>query len=183
MEGLYLEIYNRCLASTLTDCTILATELMDIENLPMHGPVHHFLVPATVLTVYNNLYGNKEQLKAHLEVAYYRGVAVPGANCAYCGACGAGLGIGIAISAILETSPLSTDIWSKTVEISSLCNLEIAKHGGPRCCKRDTFIALLAGTKEIERLTEIKLPASKFVCKYFPQNSQCRGKNCLYFKQ
>lgn len=177
----YKEIVEYCLHSKETDCIKMVSELMDLPNVPIHGPVHHFIVPAAIITCYNNLYGNQEQLKAQLNIAAERAVIIPGANCAHCGACGAGLGIGIFASIVTENTPLREESWSKVVEIASACGSEIGKHGGPRCCKRDAYIAILVGTKKIKELLDIKLPIKTPVCKYFPKNEQCRKEKCLFY--
>lgn len=181
MKKEYQPIYKFCLGSTETDCIKLLTECMDLPEIPIHGPVHHFIVPAVMLTCYNNLYGSKEQLKSQLQDAAKRAAIVPGANCASCGACGAQLGIGQFASIITANTPLSDDSWNKVLSITSVCGCEIAKHGGPRCCKRDSFIAVLTGTEKIKELLNVNLLATKPVCKYFLKNKQCRTNKCIFF--
>lgn len=181
MKKEYFPINKYCIVSNQTDCIKLLNEIMDLPQVPIHGPIHHFIVPAVMLTCYNNLYGNKEQLRQQLKVAAERAATVPGANCAFCGACGAGLGIGQFASIVTETSPYSTESWNKVIEISSTCCAEIGKHGGPRCCKRDSYLAILTGVHKIKELLNIDLPAQKSTCKYFPKNKECRSNKCLFF--
>lgn len=183
MKREYIEISKHCLNSTQTDCIKLLNEIMDFPNIPIHGPVHHFIVPAVMLACYNNLFGNKDQLKKQLVIVAARARNVPGANCAYCGACGAALGVGQCASILTETDPFSTDTWSKVMLITSYCGFEIAKHGGPRCCKRDSYLAILTGVEKIKELLGIELQATKQVCKYFPKNQQCRKTECLFYPQ
>lgn len=177
----YEKVAALCLNSTETDPVVLATQLMDLAGVPIHGPVHHFIVPAALLTCFNNLQGSKEQLALQLDEAAKRAEIVPGANCAMCGACGAGLGIGQFASIISGNSPLKTDLWSKVIDISSSCCAEIGRHGGPRCCKRDTYIALLTGVEKMQEVFGLNIPAKKPVCKYFNKNEQCKKSSCLFF--
>lgn len=185
MKELINKINEYCLNSECMQPLTLAQQLMsDIDGVPMHGPIHHYIVPASVLTAYNNLYGSKEQLVIQLLEAEKRAITVPGANCANCGACGASMGVGIAYSIICETKPLSTNVWSKTLEITSLCNLEISKHGGPRCCKRDTNLALLVATSNSKRLFDFDFgeeQSDSIVCSHFSKNQQCLSTQCLFF--
>lgn len=181
MHREYKKIYKFCLDSKQVDCTKMVSELMDLPKVPIHGPVHHFIVPAAILTCYNNLYGSKEQLKSQLNIAAKRTIIIPGGNCAQCGACGAGLGVGVFASIVTENTPLSGESWNKVIEISSACGSEIGKNGGPRCCKRDTYIAVLTGVNKIKELLNINLPAKTPVCKYFPKNEQCRKEGCVFY--
>lgn len=181
MKREYFPIKNHCLASTETDCIKLLNEIMDLPIIPIHGPVHHFVVPAVMLTCYNNLYGNKEQLKVQLNEAAKRAANVPGANCALCGICGAAIGIGQFASILTSNGPLSEETWKTVQIITASCGLEIAQHGGPRCCKRDSYLAILTGINKIKELLQIELPATKPTCKYFQKNQQCRKAQCLFF--
>lgn len=181
MKREYNEINKYCLNSKQVDCIKLFNEIVDLPAIPIHGPVHHFIVPAIMLTCYNNLNGNKEQLKEQLKIAAERAKIVPGANCAYCGICGAAIGIGIFTSIITSTTPYSEDTWNKVGAITSACGTEISKHGGPRCCKRDSYLAILIGVEKIKELLNIELPATKQVCKHFPKNKECRKNCCLFF--
>lgn len=181
MRREYIEINKYCLSSKQTDCIKLLNEIMDLPSIPIHGPIHHFIVPAVMLTVYNNLYGNRKQLNEQLKVAADRAKAVPGANCAYYGACGAALGIGIFVSIITETTPYSLEPWSNVMAITSAIGQEMSKHGGARCCKRDSYLAILTGVQKIKELLKIELQATKPICKHFPKNKECRKEACLFY--
>lgn len=182
MKKEYKKIYKYCLDSTETDIIKLANKLMDLDFVPIHGPIHHYIVPSVLLTCYNNsVGGDKETLSAMLKEAAKRAKIVPGANCANCGACGAALGFGQFASIITENSPLSTDSWQKVMQITSKCSIAIAENGGPRCCKRDVYLSLITGAKEIEEQLGIKLIAPTPMCKHFPKNNECRKQDCLYY--
>lgn len=181
MKREYIEINRYCLVSKQTNCIELLNEIMDMPSVPIHGPIHHFIVPAVMLTIYNNIYGKKSQLKEQLKVAADRAKAVPGANCAYCGVCGASLGIGIFASIITKTNPFSIEQWSNVMAITSAIGQEMSKHGGARCCKRDSYIAVLTGAEKINELLKVELPATKPICKHFPKNKECRKEKCFFY--
>ena len=65
------------------------------------------------------------------------------AFCGLYGACGAAVGCGIFMSVYTGTTPLSKDTWSLCNYATAGALSEMAKLGGPRCCKRNTFAALL----------------------------------------
>jgi len=181
----FIEFVNNtpCIKSTEKNPIILATKLMSLPEVPIHGPVHHFLVPATILTCYNNIYGNKKDLEKQLEEAAKRASIVPGAMCAMCGACGAALGIGSATSILKEIGPLSTTTWGKVIKITSSCLTKIGELDGPRCCKRDTYLAILEGTKKLKQLLDIDLPTTTPHCKFHDKNFQCKKSACPFWEK
>lgn len=62
----------------------------------MHGPEHHFLVPAVLLAAYHNVLGSPREKKAEaLKLAKARGMVIPGGWCGICGCCGGAVGTGV----------------------------------------------------------------------------------------
>ena len=59
-------IRQRCLGAKDTDPIALAEKLMEEPTVHMHGPEHHVLVGAALLTAYHNVTG-KPGLEANLE--------------------------------------------------------------------------------------------------------------------
>jgi hypothetical protein len=116
---------------------------MKNPQIKMHGPEHHFLVPAVLFTAYQNQTGEKDGRRSKLEIIRNRAELVKGGFCGTHGTCGAAIGAGIFCSVITDTTPLSTDTWRLSNKITAHCLISIAEHGGPRCCKRDTFISIL----------------------------------------
>ena len=58
--------------------------------------------------------------------------------------------ITICISIITGSSPLSVETWSWCNEMTSRVLAREAKIGGPRCCKRNSRIAILEAIEFIE---------------------------------
>jgi hypothetical protein len=50
-----------CVNSNSKEPMELATVLMNSPKLQMHGPEHHFLVPAVLLTTYYNIKGDRKE--------------------------------------------------------------------------------------------------------------------------
>ena len=67
---------------------------MNASFCHMHGPEHHVMVGAALLTAYKNAGGNIELKDALIEMMH-RGKAVPGGACGFWGACGAGISAGM----------------------------------------------------------------------------------------
>lgn len=59
----------------------------------------------------------------------------------------------------------------------------IGEIGGPRCCKRDSFLSILAAVDFVEEHLGIKMEKSEIVCEYSHNNNQCIGKRCPFSKE
>ena len=72
-------------------------KLMNQPFCHMHGPEHHVMVGAALLTAYKNAGGSVELEIALMEMLR-RGKSVPGGVCGFWGACGAEISAGMFIS-------------------------------------------------------------------------------------
>ena len=135
----YIEKF--CKNSNSTNPIELAELIMNGSNIKIHGPEHHFLVPAVLLTAYYNKIGEKEMILKKLKNARERSKNVLPGFCGFYGACGAGIGTGIFLSIILNSTPLSVNEWSLCGQMTATSLTSIASDNGPRCCKRVFRIA------------------------------------------
>jgi hypothetical protein len=175
-------ILQQCLASQTTDPFALAVELMDSPFVKMHGPEHHFLVPAVLLTAYYSESGEPEQKAKKLTQARQRAEKVPGGFCGSHGNCGAAVGTGIFISLVTGSTPLAKREWQLSNLMTARSLLVIANHGGPRCCKRNSFLALGEAVDFIAEQFGVQLDGSaEIACHFSPLNGECRGVECPYF--
>jgi hypothetical protein len=161
----------------------MAIILMRHPQLKMHGPEHHFLVPAVLLAAYYNITGEAESKKAKIELARQRSAKIPGGFCGSHGNCGAGVGTGIFLSIITETTPLSGKTWQLSNMLTGSCLMEIACKGGPRCCKRDTFTAITHTAGFVKEHLNVTIPVpAEIICEFHSSNKQCLGTKCAYFR-
>jgi hypothetical protein len=172
-----------CGATRMTDPCTLADMIMGNQAVSMHGPEHHYLVPAVLLACYSNAAGEEPERKREmLALARTRAEKVPGGFCGTHGSCGAALGAGIAVSIISGATPLSDREWRMSNRVTALALADIAEHGGPRCCKRDTFLALLAAVPFINKHFSVDLPRNlSVVCRFSSMNRECRVRECPFF--
>jgi len=171
-----------CKNTTLADPVEMATILMKHPELKMHGPEHHYLVPAVLLASWYNMKDEPDIKNQKIELARQRSEKIPGGFCGSHGNCGAGVGTGIFYSIITETTPLSGKTWQQSNMLTGTCLVEIARKGGPRCCKRDTYIAIVHAADFVKENLGIILPASRDItCKFHKLNKQCTGTQCEYF--
>ena len=57
---------------------------------------------------------------------------------------------------------------------------EIGAVGGPRCCKRDSFLSVLAAVDFVKEHFGLEMEKPDVVCTYASQNNQCIGKRCPF---
>ena len=56
----------------------------------------------------------------------------------------------------------------------------IGRVGGPRCCKRDSFLAILAAVDFTKEHLGVEMERTIPVCSYSGRNNQCIGKRCPF---
>jgi len=150
------------------------------EQLPFHGPWHHGLVAGILITsLRNNGYNFSEE---HIKEALKRGLMSPAGGCGFFGICGAGAGLGVAMSMVGKSTPFHDEERTKALETSSEAIRRIAKLGGPRCCTLSTYTTLNLAVMELKKM-DYELPKSKVAgrCKSHQLNNQCHGRKCPYY--
>ncbi|GFO54391.1 hypothetical protein GMSM_13980 [Geomonas sp. Red276] len=66
--------------------------------------------------------------------------------------------------------------------MTASCLTAIGEAGGPRCCKRDTFLAVTVGRDFLNRHLDAGMPAtSNPVCSFAANNKECLGTACPFF--
>lgn len=172
-------IFGLCLAEISTNPITIIRRMMDLPFCHMHGPEHHVMVGAALLTAYKNAGGALDLEYALLEM-YSRGKAVPGGACGFWGACGAGISAGQFLAIVTQSTPLTQQPWSLSNQMTAQALDHIGKAGGPRCCKRDSFLAILAAVDFTQKHLGIKMERTVPVCSYNSQNNQCIGRRCPF---
>ncbi len=177
-------IFNHCLYTDSKNPYELANKLMKFPNFNMHCPEHHFLVPAVLLTTYFNTKGRPANFKKLLITCRNRANLVPGAFCGTHGSCGAAVGTGIFISLITGALPLSTSEWELANLMTSLSLKSMSALGGPRCCKRVTFISIQEAVGFLKEKMDFDLSSTeKIICEYSSNNKECMEERCPFFPQ
>lgn len=152
------------------------------DYIRIHGPEHHILDGAALLTAFYNAGGNID-LPSALEELMKRGLSMPGATCGMWGVCGAVTSMGAALSIIDGTGPLTTDdTWGKHMHFTSKALSKLADVGGPRCCKRDAYLSFQEAIKYINKNYGVTLENSDIVCEFSSENQQCIKNRCPFYK-
>lgn len=183
------DCYNRKLKDIITAFMLksdsknpqeIMLQIMKGKLLYMHGPLHHYLMPAALLCAYKNSGGDID-LKNSLKIAEERSNEVPGGICGFWGACGASIGAGIFTSIITNSSPLAKEEWSLPNKITSKTLEKISDCNGPRCCKRNAFLTIPTVIDLIDENLGIKMEKSvEFKCFFFNWNNECIMMECPF---
>lgn len=174
-------IFNVCLNSDSKNPIEIIKQMMSMKFCHMHGPEHHTMVGAALLTAYKNAGGDIDIEKALWEMQS-RGKNVPGGSCGFWGACGAGISSGIFISIITESTPLAKEPFGMANKMTSKSLDAIGTIGGPRCCKRDSFLAIQNAIDFVAENLGIQMEKSEIICDFSNKNNQCIGKRCPFNK-
>lgn len=174
-------IIGVCMAETSKDPIAIIEKMMDMPFCHMHGPEHHVMVGAALLTAYKNAGGNVD-LPGALSEMMDRGKSVPGGSCGFWGACGAGISTGMFISVITGSNPLSNEPFALSHQMTARSLGRIGEIGGPRCCKRDSFLSILSAIDFVKEHFGVEMEKHEVICHYASKNNQCIGRRCPFSK-
>jgi len=174
-------IQQLCLDSKETDPVALTLQVMRHPRVKMHGAEHHYLTPAALITAWCNVRGEPFARKqALLAEAKRRAVQVPGGTCGYWGACGAAIGAGIFVSVVTGATPRSKEPWALSQSMTSEILAVYARLGGPRCCKRNTWLATLSGARFARQKLDTPMQARGARCEFSERNPDCHKEACPF---
>lgn len=181
MEDRAKKIIEVCLHEKSRNPIDIFTSIAQRDFVRMHGPEHHVLDGAAVLTAFYNAGGNID-LQNSLNELMKRGLQMPGATCGMWGVCGAVSSMGAALSIIDGTGPLSFDTsWGKHMEFTAEALHSLSQVGGPRCCKRDAFLSFQKVIRFINENYDVKLENNKIECCFSQKNEQCIKEKCPFY--
>ncbi len=162
----------------------LVFRLLQSPHLPMHCPQHHYLIPAAMLTAACKVQARSlEKLRDDLIEAMMRAKNVLPAFCGLYGSCGTAVGLGIYTSILLDSDQYSTHNWALSNRIVGQCLLKISEIDGPRCCKRNSYIALQVGEVFSKEVLHLDLGTTERIqCIFHERNgSECKKQACPFF--
>ena len=182
MEDRGKKIIEACLQEKSKNPVDIFYNIAQMDFVRIHGPEHHVLDGAALLTAFYNA-GGKIDLQTSLNELMKRGLQMPGAICGMWGVCGAVTSMGAALSIIDGTCPLSSDeSWGKHMEFTSKALHSLSQVGGPRCCKRDAFLSFQKAIQYINENYDVELEDSNIECCFSDKNEQCIKEKCPFYK-
>ena len=173
-------IEHICAHSNETDMLALYETIRKHPSVPKHGPEHHAMVPAIIVTAFKNSGGSVAQDALHVALA--RGASVMGGACGFLGVCGAASGVGIGFAVCLGASPVKAQSRQLAQQATHAVLGEIATYEAARCCNREVWTALTIAAKLSETFLHVKLEATALSkCDQKKFNQYCYGKQCPIF--
>lgn len=173
-------IEHICATSKEKDMLKLFKHIRSHPSIPKHGPEHHAMVPAIIVTAYKNSGGNVPENA--LKTALSRGSGIIGGSCGFLGMCGAASGVGIGFAIILQSSPVTTTSRQAAQQVTHAVLGEIATYKAARCCNREVWTALSIASKLSKKFLHVNLEAmADFKCDQKKFNQYCYGKQCPMF--
>lgn len=181
MEDRVKKIVEACLQAKSKNPVEIFCNVAKMDFIRIHGPEHHILDGAALLTAFYNAGGNIN-LQDSLEELARRGMQMPGAICGMWGVCGAVSSMGAALSIIDGTGPLSKDnTWGNHMQFTSKALQSLSQVGGPRCCKRDAFLSFQNAIEFVNANYNVELESGKIECSFNGINEQCIKERCPFY--
>ncbi len=170
-------IERACIENTRRDMLPLLARLRSHSAIPVHGPEHHAMVAAIILSACRNS-GCEISVEA-IRTGIQRGLRVAGGSCGFSGVCGAASGVGIAFSLILGANPVKGRekklVQSAVLEVMR----RLAEREAPRCCLRASTDALQCAADISEKYLPVTLHAgTPAPCRQQSDNRECIGRAC-----
>ncbi len=173
-------IERTCAATDERDPIALAVRLMRHPAVKLHGPEHHLLVPAVLLAAYWNVRGEPGRKADAIREARRRSEPVAGGFCGLQGACGAGIGAGTFVALATGSTPLAGPARGLSNRMTARALDVISRTDGARCCKRDSFLAILAAARFSREHLGVALPARGPACEWSASNRECLADGCPF---
>jgi hypothetical protein len=171
-----------CARTGLRDPVEIAVALMRHPGVKLHGPEHHFLVPAALIAAWANATGLAPERRAALVAeARRRSEPVVGGFCGIQGACGAAIGAGTFVALATGSTPLKGKERSASNQMTSRALDAVSRTGGARCCKRDTLLSILTAARFARQELGVAIPAHGRRCEFHRRNAECQDRACPFF--
>ena len=177
-------MFSVCLGSDSTNPYEIMLKLMELPNCHMHGPEHHILVGASLLTAYYNAGGKigpkGKSLGEALREIQTRGSKLPGSICGHWGVCGAAISAGMYMAIVTGSNPMKSTEWGLANSVTGQIQTALGDQGGPRCCKRSSFEALRKAVAFTREHLEVDLELGYMPCPYSANNNHCQKIVCRF---
>jgi len=162
----------------------MAISLMKKPQIKMQSPEHHYLVPAVLLAVYYNIKREPQEKEIKIKTARKRTKHVIGGFYDLHRDCGAAMGSGVFISLITGTTPLSTQEFKLSNLMTAHSLISIANLGGPTCCKRNSYLAIIEAVGFLKEHFEVEMKLDENLkCEFTHLNEECTKDECPFYEE
>ena len=91
-----------------------------------------------------------------------------------------GVSAGMFVSIVTGSTPLANEAWGLSNKMTSSSLGAIGEVGGPRCCKRDSYISIIKAVEFAKEHFGVKMELGEIKCIHSAQNNQCIGARCPF---
>ena len=84
------------------------------------------------------------------------------------------------VSIISKSTPLTVEPFGLSNSMTAKALGQIGVVGGPRCCKRDSYLSILAAIDFVKEHFGVEMEKPEVVCNHSAQNNQCIGRRCPF---
>lgn len=84
------------------------------------------------------------------------------------------------MSIVTNSTPLATEAWGLANRMTSWALGQIGEMGGPRCCKRDSYLAITEAVRFTEKELGIHMELNEIRCSRSDRNNQCIRRRCPF---
>ena len=173
-------IERTCATSEERDPVALALRLMRHPALSLHGPEHHFLVPAVLLAAFSNARGEGARRAERVAEARRRSEPMGGGFCGIQGACGAAIGAGTFVAIATGSSPVKGKERGLANRMTARALTLVGQVDSARCCKRDALLSILAAARFAREHLAVEMPSAGPSCQWSGDNRECAGGACPF---
>jgi Family of unknown function (DUF5714) len=169
-----------CAATDEKDPIAIARRIFRHPAVKLHGPEHHFLVPAVLVAAYSNAKGEAAKRAARVAEVRKRSDPLLGGFCGLQGACGAAIGTGTFVAIATESTPLKGKQRALSNRMTARALTVVASTEAARCCKRDSMLSILAAAKFAAEHLGVRMNAHGAACEWSGVNTECGGAACPF---
>jgi Family of unknown function (DUF5714) len=87
------------------------------------------------------------------------------------------------VSVITDATPYSHGEWRQCNLMTARSLQSIAEAGGPRCCKRDSFLAIQDALAFVKDQFHVEMSAGPvdLKCEFYHMNKECKKAECRFY--
>ena len=87
------------------------------------------------------------------------------------------------MSILTGANPLAGEAWGHSNRMTSRSLAAVAEVGGPRCCKRNSYLTIVEAVKYAKEYFGVEMELGEIKCSHMGKNNQCLGKNCPFCRK
>ncbi|NMC68565.1 MAG: hypothetical protein GYA57_00695 [Myxococcales bacterium] len=166
-------------ATTETDPVAIAERMMSHPSFQPSGPEHHGVPAAALLAALRNA-GLHASSPERIGAAVRRTADVPLGACGSRGDCGACVGAGAAVAAVVGADYRTAAERALVLRTTSRALGRLADLGGARCCKQAVYVAIETAVQVLAEARGLRLEIPAIRCPFADRNPDCKKDGCPY---